>query len=64
MSRTVRTTTWPDREIEIDDREYLDLSRRGMILADVSRVPPVETTPVEEVPPHLSRRRKTAPDSE
>jgi hypothetical protein len=37
MSRTVRTTMQPDREIEVDDADYLDLQRQGLLLADASK---------------------------
>ena len=32
MSHTIRTTITPDDEIEVDDGEYLDLERLGLIL--------------------------------
>jgi hypothetical protein len=31
---TVRTTMQPDREIEVDDAEYLDLQRQGLLAGD------------------------------
>lgn len=39
---TVRTTMRPDQTIEVDDAEYLDLQRQGLL---------VEETAAEEVPP-------------
>lgn len=29
--RKIRTTMQPDKEIEVDEREYLDLQRQGLI---------------------------------
>jgi hypothetical protein len=31
---TVRTTMQPDREIEVDAAEYLDLQRQGLLVGD------------------------------
>lgn len=39
---TVRTTMQPDKEIEVDAAEYLDLKRQGLL---------VEDTATEDVPP-------------
>jgi len=39
---TIRTTMQPDREIEVDAAEYLDLQRQGLL---------VEETAAESVPP-------------
>ncbi|NUU26112.1 MAG: hypothetical protein HOV68_32120 [Streptomycetaceae bacterium] len=32
MTHKVRTTNQPDREIEVDDRELLDLQRQGLVV--------------------------------
>lgn len=32
VSHKIRTTITPDEEIEVDDGEYLDLERNGLIL--------------------------------
>ncbi|MGW3821801.1 hypothetical protein ACWEAF_05700 [Streptomyces sp. NPDC005071] len=38
--RTVRTTSQPDKLIEVTDAEYLDLKRWGVLIEDEpSRVP-------------------------
>jgi hypothetical protein len=44
---TVRTTMQPDREIEVDDAEYLDLQRQGLLVeADAHEdVPPATAAP-------------------
>jgi hypothetical protein len=39
---TVRTTMRPDQPIDVDDAEYLDLQRQGLL---------VEETATESVPP-------------
>lgn len=45
MKRTVRTTMRPDQTIEVDDIEYLDLKRQGLILADAPAPVPPATAP-------------------
>lgn len=48
MTHTVRTTRWPDRDIEVDDAEYLDLTRWGQILPRPEpEQPAVEGHPAE-----------------
>jgi hypothetical protein len=44
---TVRTTMQPDREIDVDDAEYLDLKRQGLLVqADANQdVPPATAAP-------------------
>lgn len=37
MTRTVRTTIRPDLEVEVDEAEYLDLSRMGLLIDDEPR---------------------------
>lgn len=34
MTRTVRTKFTPDVEVEVDDAEYLDLSRLDLLVED------------------------------
>ena len=34
MTRLIATTMQPDKPIEVEDAEYLDLSRQGLILID------------------------------
>lgn len=36
MTRSVSTTMQPDKVIEVDDAEYTDLSRQGLVLVDYS----------------------------
>lgn len=48
---TVRTTMRPDQTIDVDDAEYLDLQRQGLL---------VEETAQEEVPPATAAA--TAPE--
>ncbi|MET8826101.1 hypothetical protein ABZX40_13595 [Streptomyces sp. NPDC004610] len=38
MTRKVRTTMQPDKEIEVGDAEYLDLKRQGLLIEE--SVPP------------------------
>jgi hypothetical protein len=42
----VRTTIRPDQEVEVDDTEYLDLQRMGLLVDDA----PVDATPAVESP--------------
>lgn len=51
--RTVRTTMQPDREIEVDDAEYLDLQRMGLLVDDdgVEPDPPATAAPALPVNP-------------
>jgi hypothetical protein len=37
--RTVRTTSQPDKSIEVTDAEYLDLKRWGVLIEDASAAP-------------------------
>lgn len=55
---TVRTTMQPDQEIEVGDAEYLDLSRQGLILADVAAVP---APPVAADPPPTVTKKTAGP---
>lgn len=40
----VRTTLRPDQEVEVDDAEYLDLQRMGLLVEDA----PTDTAQVEQ----------------
>jgi hypothetical protein len=44
---TIRTTMRPDLSIEVDDAEYLDLQRQGLLVEEDSReeVPPATAAP-------------------
>lgn len=44
---TVRTTMQPDREIDVDDAEYLDLQRQGLLVQEDANesVPPATAAP-------------------
>lgn len=44
MKRTIRTTMRPHEEIEVDEAEFLDLSRQGLIHEEVHPGSP-ESTP-------------------
>ncbi|WP_225825595.1 hypothetical protein [Streptomyces naphthomycinicus] len=51
---TVRTTMRPDQEIEVDDAEYLDLQRQGLLVEEdaTAEVPPATAAPTApEAPP-------------
>lgn len=45
--RTVRTTMQPNREIDVDDAEYLDLQRQGLLVEEnaAESVPPATAAP-------------------
>lgn len=45
--RTVRTTKCPWQEIEVDDAEYLDLQRQGLLVDDT----PAPETPAAPATP-------------
>ena len=34
MTHTIATTMQPDKPIEVDDAEYVDLMRQGLVLVD------------------------------
>lgn len=36
MNHTISTTMRPDKVIEVDDAEYTDLTRQGLVLIDYS----------------------------
>lgn len=55
---TVRTTMQPDQEIEVGDAEYLDLSRQGLILADVAAAP---APSVAAGPPPTATKKTASP---
>jgi hypothetical protein len=47
MTRKVRTTMQPDKEIEVDDAEYLDLQRQGLLAEEpaTESAPPATADP-------------------
>jgi hypothetical protein len=45
MSRKVRITKFPDREIEVSDAEYTDLARQGLLVPERVGEPVVEDKP-------------------
>jgi hypothetical protein len=53
MTRTVRTTMQPDKDIEVDDAEYLDLQRMGVLVEEdaAQDVPPATAAPTPPVSP-------------
>jgi hypothetical protein len=43
---TVRTTMQPDKTIEVDDAEYLDLKRQGLLVEETApSTPPATAAP-------------------
>ena len=50
--RKVRIAKFPDRVIEVDDAEYQDLSRQGLLVKEPAPVPEVrnrrESVPADE----------------
>lgn len=34
MTHTITTTMQPDKVLDVDDAEYLDLTRQGLVLVD------------------------------
>ncbi|WP_435279337.1 hypothetical protein [Streptomyces sp. 1222.5] len=66
---TIRTTMRPDQEIDVDDAEYLDLQRQGLLVEEDSQedVPPATAAPAApEVPPQPAAvaPKKTGPTKE
>jgi hypothetical protein len=53
--RTVRTTMQPYREIEVDDADYLDLQRQGLLVEDEPA-----PTPASAVAAPTATLKKTA----
>lgn len=49
---TIRTTMQPDREIDVDDAEYLDLKRQGLLVKETAEeeVPPATAAPAAPEP--------------
>jgi hypothetical protein len=52
MTRTVRTTMQPDKQIDVDDAEYLDLQRQGLLVEEDAKtdVPPATAAPAAPEP--------------
>ncbi|MER5715716.1 hypothetical protein [Streptomyces sp. NPDC002132] len=64
--RTVRTTMRPDQEIEVEDAEYLDLQRQGLLVEEDTHedVPPATAAPAAPEPapqPAAVAPKKTGP---
>jgi hypothetical protein len=60
----VRTTLWPDRVLEVDDAELLDLQRQGLLLPGhvVEQFEIAEEVAAE--PESIPKRRTTIPKKE
>ncbi|WP_020135047.1 hypothetical protein [Streptomyces sp. 351MFTsu5.1] len=66
MTHTVRTTMRPDQEIEVDDAEYLDLQRQGLLVQETAEeeVPPATAAPAApEAPPQPAMVAPKKPSS-
>ncbi|WP_030344761.1 hypothetical protein [Streptomyces sp. NRRL S-1022] len=62
---TVRTTMRPDQEIEVDNSEYVDLQRQGLLVEEdaTEEVPPATAAPAAPEPapqPAAVAPKKTA----
>lgn len=49
--RTIRTTNEPHRERQVDDLEYLDLSRQNLIVPEPDKTPTATTDQPAASPP-------------
>lgn len=45
MTHLISTTMRPDKPVEVDDAEYLDLTRQGLIAVDYSEQTTTQTPP-------------------
>jgi hypothetical protein len=66
MTHKVRTTMRPDQEIEVDDAEYLDLKRQGLLVEETAEeeVPPATAAPAApEAPPQPAAVAPKKPSS-
>ncbi|WP_141746618.1 hypothetical protein [Streptomyces sp. LUP30] len=61
MSRTVRTTMQPDRDIEVDDAEYLDLQRMGLLVDDDGTEPEPPATAAPPLPVNPAKKPTAGP---
>ncbi|GGW15748.1 hypothetical protein GCM10018980_51880 [Streptomyces capoamus] len=62
----IRTTMRPDLELDVDDAEYLDLQRQGLLLEEdtAEEVPPATAAPAAPEPapqPAAVAPKKTGP---
>jgi hypothetical protein len=48
MTHTVRTTMQPDREIEVNDADYLDLKRQGLLAENPEAAPAAAPAPAKK----------------
>jgi hypothetical protein len=53
---TVRLTLWPDRDIEVEGPELLDLQRQGLVLPPMPAPAAVEPPAGEPVPDSAPQR--------
>ncbi|MEU6365769.1 hypothetical protein ABZ876_08430 [Streptomyces sp. NPDC046931] len=60
MTHTIRTTMQPTVELEVDDTEYLDLKRQGLLAYDDAE----EATQAESGQPATSGNEAAAPPRE
>ncbi|WP_393075278.1 hypothetical protein [Streptomyces sp. LN704] len=56
MTRTVRTTMRPDQEIEVNDADYLDLHRQGLLVPETA----TETLPPPTAAPATPKKIPTS----
>lgn len=59
MIHKIRTTMQPDVELEVEDTEYLDLKRQGLIAVDYDEQTPAE--PEQAAAPAPAVTKKAAP---
>ncbi|MFI5473210.1 hypothetical protein ACIA6D_23590 [Streptomyces cacaoi] len=59
--RTVRTSMQPDREIEVDDADYLDLQRQGLLLNDDGVEPDPPATAAPSLPVNPAKKSTAGP---
>ncbi|MEH0586229.1 hypothetical protein QA942_19915 [Streptomyces sp. B21-106] len=59
--RTVRTTMQPDRDIEVDDAQYLDLQRMGLLVDDDGVEPDPPATAAPELPVNPVKKSTAGP---
>lgn len=54
----VHISLWPDRAVEVDDAEFLELQRQGLLVEPPEPVPPVPLVS----PPVVSLPASSTPD--
>lgn len=47
----IRTTIDPDREVEVDERELLDLQRQGLVVPELTPAAPAPADPPRKPKP-------------